>query len=54
MHEQDKKWVRQQMNRLPHHLRGTAAESYQWVFKEEGRRAANTRLRIYVERINNG
>lgn len=54
MHEQDKKWVRQQMNKLPSHLRPDAYLYYDTVFNDAGRRAANTRLRIYVERITNG
>ena len=54
MHDHDKKWVRQQLNRLPNHLRAGAVEHYQWVFKDGGRSAANTRLRLYVERITKG
>lgn len=53
MHAHDKSWVRQQMNKLPSNLKGGAATAYQLVFEHEGRTAANTRLRKYVERVNN-
>lgn len=52
MHAHDKNWVRQQMNQLPSHLKGGAATAYQLVFEHEGRTEANTRLRHYVERVN--
>lgn len=67
MHKLDKKWVFEQVGKLPAHLRKGAIDSYNRVHQEasglepvdhmksnKARRAANTRLRIYVERITNG
>ena len=51
MHDHDKQWVRQQLNRLPNHLRGEAAGDYQVEFKTNGRAAANTGLRLYVKKL---
>jgi hypothetical protein len=54
MHDHDKKWFKQQLNKLPTHLKISAIENYKLVFIESGRSAANTRLRLYVERITKG
>jgi hypothetical protein len=54
MHDQDKQWVKKQINLLPRHLRGLASENYMEAFKEGSRSEANTRLRLYVQRVING
>lgn len=54
MHDHDKKWFKQQLNKLPTHLKIRAIENYQVVFNKSGRSAANTRLRLYVNRITKG
>ena len=63
MHPHDKKWVDDQLRLLPFNLRARAIENYKRVFNEElknntgisrenmARREANTRLRIYVEKV---
>lgn len=63
-HPDDKKWIMQQLARLPDKHKNTAMKGYDKVFREvfdatplahqkdgEARRAANTRLRRYVDAI---
>lgn len=63
-HKDDKKWIIQQLARLPGRYRQTAMQGYDKVFREvydatplphqkegEARRAANTRLRRYVDAV---
>jgi hypothetical protein len=59
MHPHDRKWVDEQLTRLPPDLRKAALEKYQRVYAQtleqngmtEARREANTRLRHYIARI---
>ena len=64
-HKLDQLWIRQQLNSLPIIERKRAIEGYKQVFKEAydaepidhmksnaARRAANTRLREFIKRIN--
>lgn len=63
-HPHDRKWIIQQLARLPEKHRQTAMKGYDKVFREvydatplphqkegEARRAANTRLRRYVDAV---
>lgn len=63
-HKDDKKWIIQQLARLPDKHKKTAMQGYDKVFREvydatplahqkegEARRAANTRLRRYVDAV---
>jgi hypothetical protein len=64
-HPHDRRWIQEQLKRLPHHLRGRALDGYDRVHREtlaanaghvdaEGfaRREANKRLREYIDKIN--
>lgn len=63
-HEDDTKWITQQLTRIPHAMRAATAERYSTVYHAEycnhqgqayahcrARFAANTRLREFVERV---
>ena len=63
-HKLDQPWIKQQLSLLPIENRKAAIEGYKRVFREaydaepidhmksnKARRAANTRLRKYVEKI---
>lgn len=63
-HKDDKKWIDDQLKKLPGHLRGKAADAYSSVYAEAmstepeehkkenaARFAANSRLRIYVGNV---
>ena len=63
-HPDDKKWIIQQLARLPDTNRQIAIQGYDKVFREtheatplehqkdgEARRAANTRLRDYIDAV---
>ena len=63
-HPDDEKWLKEQFNKLPEKHRDAAIQGYDKVFREvfdatplvlqkevEARRAANTRLRRYVDAI---
>lgn len=63
-HPDDKKWLLEQLYKLPEHLRDKAEAGYDKVYREvyeatpllhqkegEARRAANTRLRHYVAAV---
>lgn len=63
-HKDDKKWIDEQLRKLPGHLRANAADAYSKVYlaaindepeehkKENAARfAANSRLRIYVGNV---
>lgn len=64
VHKHDVKWVQQQLNRLPMQYKQKARQGYEQAWKEAhdaepvdhkksnaARRAANTRLRLFVERV---
>ena len=44
----DDDWIKEQMSKLPHAWKAGTAKKYSTVYLEEGRKAANTRLRIMV------
>lgn len=63
-HPDDKKWIVQQLARLPFNYRETAMLGYDRVYREThdatplehqkdgaARREANTRLRLYIESV---
>ena len=63
-HKLDQKWIREQLNRIPFNERKRAIEGYKQVFKQaydaepvdhmksnKARRAANTRLRLFVDKL---
>jgi len=63
-HPDDKKWIKEQLKKLPKEYRQRAMHGYDKVFREvfdatplvhqkasEARREANTRLRRYVEAV---
>lgn len=63
-HKDDKKWIDDQLKKLPGHLRAKASDSYSSVYAEAmstepeehkkenaARFAANSRLRIYVGNV---
>lgn len=47
----DKKWIREQLYKIPTHKHKTVCEKYSEVYMTEGRRAANTRLRLYADKL---
>ena len=59
-HAHDKKWLLEQILRLPPAYRQKACKSYSSVYAQEqqsnestARRVANTRLREYVNKVSN-
>lgn len=63
-HKDDKKWIDEQLRKLPGHLRAKASDAYSSVYAEAmstepeehkkenaARFAANSRLRIYVGNV---
>jgi hypothetical protein len=63
-HQHDKKWIEEQLKKLPPSALATAIKGYEKVFSESydnepiehakenaARRAANTRLRLYVQKV---
>ena len=63
-HKDDKKWIDEQLRKLPGHLRVKASDAYSGVYlaainaepeehkKENAARfAANSRLRVYVDNV---
>ena len=44
----DDEWILEQLAKLPHAWKLGTAKKYSSVFQEEGRTAANTRLRVMV------
>jgi uncharacterized membrane protein len=65
MYETDKKWINEQLEKLPRELRKKITYKYNQAFNaahnkepiehkkvEAGRFAANTKLRIYMNKIN--
>lgn len=48
----DDKFILSELDKLPHAWRSGAAQKYSEVYATEGRRAANTKLRQYVKRVN--
>ena len=61
IHDHDKKWLNEQVRRLPQHLKIAAKECYFQIFKEvyeadggefhRARFEANTAIRKYADRI---
>ena len=49
----DDKFITDELYKLPQSWRQGACAKYSEVFEQEGRRAANTKLRQYVIRVNN-
>ena len=49
----DAEYITMQLARLPVTWRSGAAAKYSAVYQEEGRAAANNRLREYADRFNN-
>ena len=63
-HKDDKKWIDEQLRKLPGHLRVKASDAYSFVYAEAmsaepeehkkenaARFAANSRLRVYVGNV---
>lgn len=48
----DKDWILEQLGQLTGRHRESAIDAYSIVYLNEGRSAANTRLRQYVARVN--
>ena len=49
----DDEFILEELAKLPHAWRQGASSKYSEVFEAEGRRAANTKLRKYIIRVNN-
>lgn len=49
----DDQWIKEQIERLPHAWRKGTCAKYSSVYLEEGRYAANTRLREMVVKFGN-
>ena len=63
-HKDDKKWIDEQLRKLPGHLRSKASDAYSSVYAEAmsaepeehkkenaARFSANSRLRVYVAKV---
>lgn len=63
-HQHDRKWIEEQLKKLPPSALATAIKGYEKVFSEsydnepiehkkenKARHAANTRLRLYVQKV---
>lgn len=50
-HKHDISWIKEQLGKIPVAYRAKAVKGYDEVMQSDGRTAANTRLRQYVQKV---